>query len=283
MSDLPSLTSALALTDNWPVNELAAAVVTPAGLLASTGDLSHRFALASVSKPLAALGCLVAVEEGTIDLDEPAGPRGPEGVTVRHLLAHAAGYAFDNDLVQVPGRRRIYSNVGFDVLADHLTIRSGIMAADYVSEAVFTSLDLIDTRFEKPSLAHGVWSTVADLAVVALELFCPTIISAATLDEAVRVQFGGLDGVVPGFGRQSPNDWGLGFEIRGHKSPHWTGATNSPATFGHFGAAGTFMWVDPSVGHALIVLTDRPFGRWAAERWPVLSDAVVTAATSVAE
>lgn len=282
MSELPSLTSALALTDNWPVGNLAAAVVSPAGLLASTGDLGHRFALASVTKPLAALGCLVAVEEGTIDLGEPAGPRGPEGVTVRHLLAHAGGYAFDNDLVQAPGRRRIYSNVGFDVLADHLTVRSGIPASDYVGEAVFAPLGLGDTGFEKPSLAHGIWSTVADLVVVVRELFRPTIISSATLDDAVRVQFAGLDGVVPGFGRQSPNDWGLGFEIRGHKSPHWTGSTNSSATFGHFGAAGTFLWVDPVIGHALVVLTDRPFGPWAAERWPVLSDAVVAAGRSLA-
>ena len=31
------------------------------------------------------------------------------------------------------------------------------------------------------------------------------------------------------------------------KPPHWTGARNSPRTFGHFGSAGTatFLWIDP--------------------------------------
>ena len=83
------------------------------------------------------------------------------------------------------------------------------------------------------------------------------------------------NGVLPGFGRQERNDWGLGFELRDEKQPHWTGSRNSPRTFGHFGAAGTFLWVDPDPGLVLAVLTDREFGDWAREAWPVLSDAVL--------
>jgi CubicO group peptidase (beta-lactamase class C family) len=94
-------------------------------------------------------------------------------------------------------------------------------------------------------------------------------------DRATTVAFPGLDGVLPGFGRQRPNDWGLGFEIRDGKTPHWTGSTNSPATFGHFGRSGTFLWVDPAAGLACACVTDRDFGPWAAEAWPVLSDAVI--------
>jgi CubicO group peptidase (beta-lactamase class C family) len=75
----------------------------------------------------------------------------------------------------------------------------------------------------------------------------------------------------------TPNDWGLGFELRDRKSPHWTGTRNSPATFGHFGAAGTFLWVDPDAGLACAVLTDEPFGPWAVEAWPALGDAVLDA------
>jgi len=52
---------------------------------------------------------------------------------------------------------------------------------------------------------------------------------------------------------------------------------NSAATFGHFGGAGTFLWVDPEVGVALAVLTDRPFGPWALTAWPSLSEAVLAA------
>jgi CubicO group peptidase (beta-lactamase class C family) len=95
------------------------------------------------------------------------------------------------------------------------------------------------------------------------------------LDEARAVQFPGLVGVVPGFGRQEPNDWGLGLEIRGSKSPHWTGSRNSPATYGHFGQAGTMLWVDPGAELGLVALADRDFGPWAAQAWPELSDAVL--------
>ena len=59
--------------------------------------------------------------------------------------------------------------------------------------------------------------------------------------EATDVQFPGLTGVLPGFGVQRPNDWGLGFEIRDAKSPHWTGSANSGRTYGHFGQSGTFI------------------------------------------
>src|SRR5205823_4513514 len=83
-----------------------------------------------------------------------------------------------------------------------------------------------------------------------------------TLDEATTVQFPGLDGVLPGFGRQEPNDWGLTFELRDDKSPHWTGSSNSPRTFGHFGQSGTFLWVDPELGSACGVLTDKDCGEW---------------------
>jgi CubicO group peptidase (beta-lactamase class C family) len=75
------------------------------------------------------------------------------------------------------------------------------------------------------------------------------------------------------------NDWGLAFELRDHKSPHWTGTLVSPRTFGHFGASGTFIWVDPDAGVACAVLTDREFGDWAKDAWPVFSDAVLAEAT----
>ena len=89
------------------------------------------------------------------------------------------------------------------------------------------------------------------------------------------MQFAGLAGVLPDFGRFDPLDWGLGFELRDGKHPHWTGSRNSPRTFGHFGGSGTFLWVDPEVDLALGVLTDREFDAWAKEAWPKLSDAVL--------
>jgi CubicO group peptidase (beta-lactamase class C family) len=107
------------------------------------------------------------------------------------------------------------------------------------------------------------------------ELLVPSLVSAETLAEATSVQFPGLDGVLPGFGRMSPNDWGFGLDLRDAKEPHWTGSRNSPRTFGHFGRTGTFLWIDPDARLALACLTDLTFGEWAREAWPRLADAVL--------
>jgi CubicO group peptidase (beta-lactamase class C family) len=114
-----------------------------------------------------------------------------------------------------------------------------------------------------------------DLLTLAGELLSPRLVSTATLDGATAVAFPGLAGVLPGFGRFDPCDWGLGFELRDAKEPHWTGSRNSPATYGHFGRSGSFVWVDPRAGLACAALCDRPFGPWAAEAWPALADGVV--------
>ena len=99
--------------------------------------------------------------------------------------------------------------------------------------------------------------------------------SARAASIGATVALPGLVGVLPEFGRMDPNDWGLGFELRDAKEPHWTGRRNSPRTYGHFGGSGTFLWVDPAAGVALGVLTNLEFGDWAKEAWPLLSDAVL--------
>lgn len=267
--------SALDAVADWPVPTAAAAVVGPSGVLDSHGATDHRFALASVTKPLVARAVQVAIEEGAVGLDTPAGP--PES-TVRHLLAHTSGYEMHSDkVVSPPGKRRIYSNYGFGVVADMVAKEAGIEFGRYLSEAVFEPLGMASSELEGGSQAagYGVTSTVADLAAFAAELLRPALVSAEMHAEATAVQFPGLDGVLPGFGVQRPNDWGLGFEIRDAKSPHWTGSANSDHTYGHFGQSGTFLWVDPERDLALVALTDRDFGDWAYEPWPRVSDAVL--------
>jgi CubicO group peptidase (beta-lactamase class C family) len=128
------------------------------------------------------------------------------------------------------------------------------------------------------SPAAGLYGSLDDLLLLAGELQAPRLVAEETLAEATTVQFPGLAGVLPDYGRWDPNDWGLGFELRDAKSPHWTGTRNSPRTFGHFGGSGTFLWVDPEAELALGCLTDLEFGEWAKEAWPRLSDAVLTEA-----
>jgi CubicO group peptidase (beta-lactamase class C family) len=265
---------ALEQIDAWPAATAAVAVVTPEGVVAQRGaeDLVLRWA--SVTKLLTAYAALVAAEEGVLDLEEPAGP---PGATVRHLLAHASGLPFEGDEpIARPGERRIYSNTGFDVLGELLAARAEMGFGDYLRGAVLEPLELWGTELRgRPS--EGLHGPLSDLAPLGRELLAPTLVAPETLAEATEVVFPGLVGVLPGLGRQEPNDWGLGFELRDEKRPHWTGLRNSPRTFGHFGGAGTFLWIDPDARCACACLTDLEFDKWALAAWPRLSDAVLEA------
>lgn len=250
-------------------------MVGAAGIEATSGDTAGRRPIASLTKLLSAYAVLVAVEEGSISLATPAGP---PGSTIAHLLAHASGMAPDtDDIVAAPGRRRIYSTSAFATIAAVLEQATGLPFPGYVTDAVVAPLRLVSTDVAGHPGA-GAFSCVADLARFAHELLRPTLISRSTLDDATRPWFPGLAGVLPGFGRHDPNPWGLGFEIRGDKSPHWTGTRNSTATFGHFGRSGAFLWVDPVADLAAVTVSDAEFGPWAVTAWPALSDAIVRAA-----
>jgi CubicO group peptidase (beta-lactamase class C family) len=264
---------ALRQVDGWAVGSASVAVLGPGDELGSTGDADRMYRLASVTKPMTALACLVAAEEGVIDLDEAAGP---PGSTIRHLLAHASGLPFEGDGPPIarPGTRRIYSNAGFEALAGALAARAEMPFADYLRAAVLRPLGMA-TAGLRVSPAAGVHASLADVALFARELLAPTLVSVETFAEATSVQFPGLAGVLPGVGRYDPLDWGLGVELKDGKEPHWSGTSTSPRTFGHFGGSGTFLWVDPAPRIACVCLTDREFGPWALEAWPRLSDAVL--------
>jgi CubicO group peptidase (beta-lactamase class C family) len=267
---------------NWPVKTAAVGFVSigssaPIPTADRVGPVDQPFAWASVTKPATALAVLVAVEEGSIWLDEPAGP---PGSTVRHLLAHASGLGPEpGPPLDPPGTNRIYSNAAYLLLADLVATRTGIAFSDYVREGVLEPLGMSGTVLDPDpaggGAAAGLSGSLFDLLALGRELAVPTLVSADTHLEMVSVQFGGLGGVLPGFQRFDPCDWGLGVEIRGEKRPHWTGTTNSPSTFGHFGRSGSFLWIDPVAGVLCAGLSDRPFGPWAVRSWPVLADSIL--------
>jgi CubicO group peptidase (beta-lactamase class C family) len=262
---------ALRAIERWGADTAAAGVAQAEGVVATSGSVDTALPWASVTKILSGVAILVALEEGTVDLDEPAGP---PGSTLRHLLAHASGLPLDDEQpITEPGRRRIYSNTGIELAAQLLEQRAAMPFTDYFAEAVAEPLGLTGCLAGSP--AHGYRGPLRDLLTLGREFLRPTLVAPETLAEAKTVQFPGLVGVLPGLGRMEPNDWGLTFELRDSKAPHWTGSRNSERTFGHFGASGTFLWVDPDVGVACGVLTDRRFGDWAKEAWPIFSDSVV--------
>ena len=276
---------ALHLVASWPVDHVAAAVIGAHGVT-SIGDGERVHRVASLTKPITAWAVMVAVEEGVIDLDAPlAHVAAPEGATMRHLLAHAAGFGFEGDEpVAGIARRRMYSNTGIERAADELASAAGIDLPTYLTEAVLEPLGMARTEL-RGSPAYGIWSTLDDMVRFVAEMRAPRLLAPETWAEVTRPQFPDLAGIVPEVGRFDPCPWGLGVEIKGAKAPHWMGRANSPAAFGHFGGAGTMMWVDPRVDIGLVALTDRPFDEWrdeALRRWPELSDAVLAEARSMA-
>lgn len=267
--------SILTQIEQWPADNAVSVVVDGNGTaVGQHGDTSRVYSLASVTKLLSAYAFLVALEEEAISLEDPAGP---EGSTVHHLLSHTAGYDFDSETIRFQvGTKRGYSNTGFEKLAEHLEQQTGISLAQYAQEAVFTPLGMHNTVIAGSCAKDG-RSTAADLAKFAAELLNPTILARETLADATRVHFENLVGILPGYGRQNPNDWGLGFEIRSTKSPHWAGENHPASTFGHFGQSGTFLWVDPEHRLACVTLTDKNFGQWAVEAWAPFNEQVLSA------
>ncbi len=267
--------TALDLTADWPVPNVSAAVLRAGAVVATIGDSERIQRLASISKPMAAWAILVAVEEGIIELDQPIGQ---PGCTLRHLLAHAGGYPFDGtEPIARPEATRMYSNTGVSLAAQALEEASSIAFANYLDEAVFVPLSMPSSVL-RGSAAHGVRSNLADTCRFVAEVMRPTLIHVDTATDAQRTHFPTLPGIVPGVGRYEQCPWGLGFEVRGDKSPHWTGTSNSPRTFGHFGGSGTMFWIDPERDLALVALADRDFDEWAPtalRAWPELSDAVI--------
>src|SRR5207248_9722654 len=118
--------------DDWGAPDAAAGVVGSGGVVATRGSVETVQPWASVTKLLTGLTFLVALEEGTVDLDEPAGP---PGSTLRHLLSHASGLPLDGaEPMAEPGRRRIYSNTGIEVAADLLAERAEMLFAAYFAD-----------------------------------------------------------------------------------------------------------------------------------------------------
>jgi CubicO group peptidase (beta-lactamase class C family) len=254
----------------WP-GAPSLAVVGEEGIL-GCHDTGKVYRIASVTKLLTSLTVLSAVEERVISLDDAAGPAGS---SLRHLLSHASGVGFDDDQIRAkPGARRIYSNTGIDLAAAYLSARSGKSFEDEMRTRVLEPLDMYRTVLAGPP-AKGGLAPITDLALLARELLRPRVFSDAIIEQMSSLTYAGLPGFLPGFGYHSENTWGIGAEIRGTKDPHWTSTHNSPATFGHFGMAGSFLWVDREAKLACTALSTVDFGEWALTVWPATSTAVL--------
>lgn len=117
----------------------------------------------------------------------------------------------------------------------------------------------------------GILTTPADLARYARMMLNrgsrgrERILSPATVAAATRDQLIAFPELSEKVRRSSP--WGLGWRL------HWPGQSANfgdlivPATYGHWGATGTLMWIDPHRDAFAIVLTtlpQEPHGQWLA-------------------
>ena len=121
-------------------------------------------ALASLTKPIVAWAMMIAVEEGTSNSTRRSTVDAPAGATLRHLLAHAAGFAFDGeqpiapigrtpDLLQHRDRtRRATSSSG----------QPEMPFGEYLREAVLAPLGMTSAEL-RGSPAHGVRANLTDM------------------------------------------------------------------------------------------------------------------------
>ena len=150
--------SALDKISQWPVDNVAGALIGPNGV-DTIGDTAREYDIKSVTKPVVALGVMLAVEEGAVELDQPAGP---EGSTLRHLLSHASGVDFDSREAKRPVEdRRIYSSAGYEWAAEIVADATGMDFPVYLQEGLFEPLGMNSTRLEG-SAGHGLISSVDD-------------------------------------------------------------------------------------------------------------------------
>jgi CubicO group peptidase (beta-lactamase class C family) len=196
-------------------------------------------------------------------------------LSIDQITAEAATYP----LLFQPGTRHSYSDYNYALAGKVASVATGMSFPDLVRTLVLEPGRLADTFMPPPKgeyhrlahvvgalaegtesdmynseyafdLAHpafGTVATVSDLLRFGL-LFAPSgkhrIHSEATVQAMTRDQTGGYTpGNLPGMELDVPMPWGFGFHIKGQTSGH--GDLLSPQTFGHGGASGCVLQVDP--------------------------------------
>jgi CubicO group peptidase (beta-lactamase class C family) len=151
---------------------------------AVTVDENTLFNIRSISKSVTALGVLMAVQEGLVDLDAPISTYLPafsvnslhdthpeDLITLRHMLSNWAGFTHDppadtdtsrpgyyeryirsipDSWLRFPvGYRFEYANRGHDLAGYILQVRSGMPFAEYMEQKVLQPLGMTESSFDQ--------------------------------------------------------------------------------------------------------------------------------------
>ncbi len=140
--------------------------------VAATPDTVYH--LASISKTFTAVGIMLLVEEGKVELDDTiiqyldGLPVAWESITVRHLLTHTSGLVHeskatdeeywkdttDQEVIRTsigtpllfsPGEKAAYSNLGYQLLGMLIRKVSGMPYDEFLKERIFKPLDMTAT------------------------------------------------------------------------------------------------------------------------------------------
>lgn len=134
------------------------------------------FQLASVSKQFTAMSIMMLKQQGKLDFDDPLEKYFPElpypGITIRNLLNHTSGLPnymwlvsdkwkkeyppYNDEIIDLmakyhppvyfkPGKRFMYSNTGYMLLAAIVEKVSGLEFMDFADQNIFTPLHMYDT------------------------------------------------------------------------------------------------------------------------------------------
>lgn len=201
---------------------------------------------------------------------------------IARLVERVTGAEFwaeaDRRIIEPLGARDIVARPG-PAISDRIAI-----VADAAGEG--TETEAYNSQYWR-NLAipwGGLYGSARDLVAFA-SAFLPgreTILSPATAKAMITDQANGLPGGVGALRLRWPRAyWGLGWEVRGDKTRHWTGDLASPATYCHFGAAGTLLWADPERDLVVALFANRMTLRlwpFSPPRWARLNNELIAIA-----
>ncbi len=289
------------------------------------------YLIASITKPIVALGALRLIEQGRLTLSDrvvdflPAfGRHGKVGTEIRHLLTHSSGLPDmlpnNRDLRAAhaprtqfvvetgeqkpgfpPGRGVQYQSMGFAVLGAIIELITSRPLPQFLHEEIFQPTGMTETALGAPddwflpggliervpeirlpqdqvgvdwnwnrrywrqlgAPWGGLLTTAEDLAALSQVLLREgrmtngqNLLSPHTIAAATRNQLAQMREIPEEERRCRP--WGLGWRL------HWPahsanfGDLLGPKTYGHWGATGTVMWIDPDVGNFCVILSTEP-------------------------
>ncbi len=280
--------------------------------------------LASITKIMATtLGIMKLVDDNLISLDDPVAnyieefrTADKQQITIRQLLLHTSGLpAYRNyvdiyrtraeilravrnePLINPPGEKYVYSDLGFILLGEIIDIVSGKRIDQFMRDEFYRPMGLGSTWFNPKQggssianrippteidavfhrgLVHqyvhderafwmdgvsghaGLFSSVQDLAKFAYMLMNDGIYGGQRYLSPETIELF--------TSHQSPiNHRGLGFDRKSENEDQdedfvsSAGTLTGPNTFGHLGFTGTSIWMDPDEDIAIILLTNRAY------------------------